>query len=414
MRAYSTLGVALAALIAGSAAGANVKGAARTLLEEGIAAVSARKFTEAHAKFMQSAAISGDAGHQDEVTAWVSRALAAEGKVDEARKSLQAALAKRPSAPVAAELGRAYLQYQPVDTKAAIAFLLSVIDEKKSGYGARHPEPWLVLGKAYVVDTQYVSAVRIYRLLLKNVKKDELRGYTGLADALLLAGQFKEAEELMNDAQRTFPDNADVLFYAGRVKERDLRLKNMSVVAGHYYQSASRLAGNSPRYAAAAMYAFLNAGDTTSALGIYNSQRARTPDDSFVVWFDGLNEELVWHMPQAIALYEKAIQLNPENPFAHYVLARLYLGVGNKSLRMSRGVEPPEGFRVAPFRNYARGGQVLATLKYLDPSFPGLQGLLDMYNRALERQALEQNMTPDQKVAVEQLINYTTKMNRFR
>ena len=75
---------------------------------------------------------------------------------------------------------------------------------------------------------------------------------------------------------------------------------------------------------------------------------------------------------------------------------------------------PPEGFRVAPFRNYSRGGQVLASLKYLDPSFPGLQGLLDMYNRALERQSIEQNMTPEQKGAVEQLINYTTKMNRHR
>lgn len=409
------MAVALTMSVIAGAAIADVKGAAQTLLEEGANAVAARKFPEAHQKFQAAQkAAPEDQTIQDEATNWIHRALAAEGKVEDARKSLQAALAKRPSPVVAAELGRSYLQYQPVDTKASITFLLSVIDEKKGGYGAKHPEPWVALGRAYVLDSQYASAIRIYQLLLKNVKKDELRGYLGLADAYILAGKFKEAEELMNDAQRTFPDNPDVLFYVGRVKERDNRQKNPSVVAAHYYQSAARLANNSPRYAAAAMYAFLNAGDTTSALGLYTAQKARTPEDSYVLWFTGLNEEHVWHMPQAIALYERAIQTNPENVFAHFVLARLYLGVGNKSLRMSRGVEPPEGFRVAPFRNYQRGGQELATLKYIDPSFPGLQGLYDMYNRSMERQAVEQNMTPEQKSAMEQLINYTNKMNRFR
>src|SRR5207248_1367491 len=121
----------------------------------------------------------------------------------------------------------------------AIVLLLPVIDEKKNGYGAKDPDCWLTLARAYLVDKQYPAAVQIYKLFIKKVKKDDLRAYTGLADAEILAGQFKEANETMDEAQRLFPDNPDVLFYVGRVKERDGRLRNASILAGHYYQNAA-------------------------------------------------------------------------------------------------------------------------------------------------------------------------------
>lgn len=356
-------------------------------------------------------ALTATAAHADVKAA---AKLASDGKIAEARAALKAELAKAPSAAVAAELGRNYIQYPPVEAHEAITLLLPVIDAKKNGYGAKDPDCWITLARAFLVDKQYPSAATIYRKYIKEVKKDDLRAYTGLADAQILANQFKEANDTMDEAQRLFPDNPDVLFYVGRVKERDGRLRNASILAGHYYQNAARISAQSNRYFAAAMFAFLNAGDTTSALAVYNELRAKSPQDSYVLWFDGLNEELGFKMPQAIALYEKAVSSNPENVYALYVLARLYLGVGNKSLRVARGVEPPEGFRVAPFRNYARGNQLAVQLKYLDPSFPGAQALAEIYNRSLSKQSTEQNMTPEQKVAVEQLINYTVKMNRYR
>ena len=408
---YAT--VLVVAALTAAVASADVKGAVQTFLTEGVAALNARNFAEAQTKFKAALGAASTPAEQDEATSWISRALAADNHVEDARGALKAALAKRPSPALAAEYARSLLQYQPVETREAIKFLLPVIDEKKGGYGAKDPEPWLVLGKAYVADKQYPSAIQIYHLLLK-IKKDEVRAYTGMADAQILAAKYKDAQDTMDTAMRMFPDNADVLFFAGRVKERDGRLGNASTLAGSYYQSAARAAGGNPRFLAAALFAFLNAGDTTAAQAVAGELHNRAPNDSYAIWFDGLNEEISFHMPQAIGLYEKAVQLNSENAYAHYVLARLYLGLGNKSLRIARTVEPPESFRVTPFRNVARGGQVLATLKYIDPSFPGLQALLDLYDRIQSRSTGAQTLTPEEKHAVEQLINYTTKMNRYR
>jgi tetratricopeptide (TPR) repeat protein len=403
------LGMVCAGLLAvAGVACADVKGSFDTFLNDGIKKIGERKFGEAHALFKQAKAATKATAELDQVAIWTSRALATEGKIEESRAALRVAL-KNPSGTLAAEMGRSWLKYQPIEPKEAIKFLLDVV----KSYGAKDPEPWLVLGKAYVVDQQYVSAIQIYNLLLKNVKKDEVRAFTGLADAYILAAKYQEAHDAMDRAARVHPEHPDVLFYTGRVKERDARVKNRSSIAAHYYQAASNAAKRDARYAAAAMFAFLNAGETTSAISLYNAQKNYTPGDSYVLWFEGLNEELGWKIPEAIALYERAIAANPENVYAHYVLARVLLGIGNKSLRLS-GVEPPENFRVAPFRNTARGAQEVATIKFLDPSFPHLEALNQVYNKIMERQIEEESMSSEEKKAVQQLLNYSVKMNRYR
>lgn len=408
MTQFRILSIGLMVVTAAGAANADVKGAFDTLLKEGILQIGERKFAEAHAKFKQARTVTKATAELDQVSIWTSRALAAEAKVEESRAALRVAL-KNPSPLLASEMGNNWLKYQPIEPKEAIKFLLDVV----KSYGAKDPEPWLVLGKAYVVDQQYLSAIQIYNLLLKNVKKDEVRAFTGLADAYILAGKYQEAHDTMDRASKLLPEHPDVLFYIGRVKERDARLRTRSAIAAHYYQAASQAAKNSPRYAAAAMFAFLNAADTSAAMSVYTAQKGYTPDDSYVLWFQGLDEELGWKIPEAIALYERAIALNPENVYAHYCLARVLLGIGNKSLRLS-GVEPPENFRVAPFRNMARGAQEVATIKFLDPSFPHLEALNAVYNTIMERQVSEESMSTEEKKAVQQLLDYSVKMNRYR
>jgi tetratricopeptide (TPR) repeat protein len=403
-------GLSLVVLAAGPAAAEIATAAAKVHHTAGLAEFNARKFDAARAAFKKALAATSVKAEQHEITIWITRCQAAAGKVAEARAALKAAL-KSPSGALAAELGRSYCQHQPVDYKEAIKFLREVCNT----YGAKEAEPWLVLARAFVLDTQYDSAIKTYELLLKKVNKKELAAYVGLAEAMVLNRQFQAASDVLHDrALPLFPDHPEILFAIGRVKERDTRLGTRGPrIAAEYYQTAHKLSGGNPRFAAAAMFTLLVSGDTTGALDVFRTQSAKTPQDSFVVWFEGLNVELEWRIPQALALYQRAVELNVENVYAHYVLARVYLGLGNKALRLS-GPEPPEAFRVAPFVDHPKGAQEVATIKFLDPSFPLLGPLSTIYEEILNRQTAEQNMTPEQKASVEKLVDYQIKMNRFR
>jgi tetratricopeptide (TPR) repeat protein len=383
--------------------------AAQTQVKAGLNAMQEGKYDEAQKSFKAALSATSVPSEQDQIMIWNARARAANGQVEESRALLRLAL-KRPSPALAAELGRSLLMHQPVDTKEAIHFLTTTA----KSFGGKSAEVLIALARAFVVDEQYASAAQVYRRIINQINKKELRAYTGLAEAYILDQKYKDATEIMDAAQKIFPDNPEVMFYVGRVKERDARVKGNSGVAAHYYLAAAQLAkGQTPRFSAAAMYAFLLAQDSPSAIGVYGRQRAKTPGDSFVLWFTGLDEELAWRIPEALKLYQEAIAKNPENVYAHYVLARVYLGVGNKGLRLS-GVEPPESFRVAPFVDPARGLQEVSIIKFLDPSFPQLGPLRALYEQSMERQVQSETSTPETAQAVDKLIKYTIKMNKYR
>ncbi len=380
----------------------------KQLLEQGTALYEQSKFDEALATFKGAQRSTTVPAEQDLMVIWCARVHTAKGAVEDGRATLRLAL-KRPSPALAAELGRSLLMNQPTDVKEAIHLLLGAI----KSYAKKAEEPWLVLGKAYIIDEQYQSAIQIYRLLIKDVNKKELRAYTGLADAFILTRQYKEAYDIIAAAEKLYPDDPEILFYIGRVKERDTRQRSPASLAASYYQAAAQLAKNSPRFAAAAMYAYLAAREPSSAIEAYNKQKNVTPGDSYVLWFEGLNRELGWKIPEAIALYQEAILKNPDNVYAHYVLARVYLGLGNKALRLS-GIEPPESFRVTPFRDSTKGLQEVSIIKFLDPTFPQLGMLRGAYESALSRSDRFNNLTPEQKQSLSKMTSFIVKLNRYR
>jgi tetratricopeptide (TPR) repeat protein len=246
--------------------------------------------------------------------------LQAEGKVADARKQYEAALALAPGA-VEPTVQLVNLKLADKDPTGAVELVKQQIANSKT------PGPlYELLGAVYLSQNKTDDAEKAY---LKAIELEPrlIASYTSLAGIYAREKKLDEGIAKLEQAHKVAPTSLPPLMMIGLLQQQR---GNIAKAQEAYTQA---LAIN-PRFAPAANnLAWLyseNSGDKEKALQLAQTAKEAAPDDP------SISDTLGWILykrgiyQRALALFEESAAKMPDNPTVQYHLGLAYAKIGNK------------------------------------------------------------------------------------
>lgn len=306
-----------------------------------------------------------------------AEALLQQGKVEAAEAALAERLASSPN-DLDAQLAMARLQFE-------FAPHADSLDKAQAGLEAarkqapRDPRVWTEWGYLELVRWKLSDAAGRFRKVIDDLDPKSLRARHGLARTLVRQGLFPQARAAMRDALDVAPQAPENHWMFGNVELADIdTVGNVDRAIGHYLYAAG-LARGDLRYKGWALMAHFVARRYGLAATLEATIRAQDPEDPFLLVAEGLRYELQADPVPARDRYLRAIDRDWYNPWAHWCLANLWLGRGNRELVEVAKLNP---FFYGPIARPEEAGEHFRAVEVVAPEFPYREKLQQLAQRA--------------------------------
>lgn len=259
-------------------------------------------------------------------------------------------------------LEKAAEQIRRGDAEAAEPFL---VEARKAG--PRDPRVWTEWGYYELLRWQLSDAAGRFRKVIDDLDPRSLRARHGLARVLVRQGRFPQARMVMRDALDLSPQEPENHWMSGNIELADIdTVGSVDRAIGHYLY-ASGLAPGDLRYKGWALMAHFVARRYGLASTLEATVRAQDPEDPFLLVAEGLRSELKADPVPARDRYLRAIELDWYNPWAHWCLANVLLGRGNRELVEVAKLNP---FFYGPLASPGDATEHLEAVEAVAPEFP--------------------------------------------
>jgi len=393
------LRIALVALLAcglvSCALAQEVKGKAGELMGQAQTAMQSGQYDRALSLLEQAKKLASDPKDQVRIAGQIALIQAAQGKYEEAKAYLTVQAEKTQNMGYKLELARLILRSDPSGVQTAADILKDVTTRDKTNVDA-----WIEYGRALARATRYTESVVAYERVTRGLNPKELRAHYGLTETFILNGLHGRARNVMLAALKLNPEAPLSYMWLARAYDRDRSLQGRLVHGIQNYERAYELDRSNAMYLAHVLFCLMNSENSQAAKS-YARKLSKHAGDSVEIWFDSLLKELSGDVAGAVAGYQRAVQANPENIYAHFALANVYSGSPTPGFGAIRGPRM-ERWRYAPHRDLRKASQEVSIIKLLDPTFPASGALSLMVT---ERMAAEYPAQPTIDEAATQRIN---------
>jgi tetratricopeptide (TPR) repeat protein len=256
--------------------------------------------------------------------------LLVKGDVDAARGVLEAWVKGTPDDILGlASLARLHIHQRPDDDSLDQAKKLIKHGRKVAPHNA---EIWTEWGYLALARWQLPDAVERFKHVIGQLAPSGFRAYHGLARAYIRLGRYQYARNAMRSCLDAGPAVAENHWMAGNVEfAATHEVGSFERAVGHYLYAAE-LDDTDPRYKGWAIMAHFAGHRYQLAKPIERALRAQDPQNSYLLVAEGLREELNADPGSARDYYQRAVDLDWYNPWAHWCLAMIWLGKGNLEL----------------------------------------------------------------------------------
>jgi tetratricopeptide (TPR) repeat protein len=231
----------------------------------------------------------------------------------------------------------------------------------------RDPKVWTEWGYLELLRWKLSDAAGRFRKVIDDLDPKSLRARHGLARVLVRQGLFPKARAAMRDAMDLAPHDPENHWMFGNVELADIdTVGSVDRAIGHYLY-ASGLAPDDLRYKGWALMAHFVARRYGLAATLEATVRAQDPEDPFLLVAEGLRYELQADPAPARDRYLRATELDWYNPWAHWCLANVQLGRGNRELIEVAKLNP---FFYGPVSSPGDASEHLLAVEAVAPEFP--------------------------------------------
>lgn len=245
--------------------------------------------------------------------------------------------------------------------------------------GPRDPRVWTAWGYLDLLRWRLSDAAGRFRKVIDDLDPTSLHARHGLARCLVRQGQFQYARAAMRDALDVAPHEPENHWMYGNVELADIdTVGSVDRAIGHYMYAVG-LAPDELRYKGWTLMAHFVARRYGLAATLEASLRAQDPENPFLLVAEGLRAELKADPVPARDRYLRAVELDWFNPWAHWCLANVQLGRGNRELVEVAKLNP---FFYGPIASPGKASEHLLAVEAMAPEFP---------YRALLRKLAEQS-----------------------
>lgn len=219
--------------------------------------------------------------------------------------------------------------------------LLRVVKQDAKGY----EDALSLLIKMYAEDKEFREAISLINKAIKGSKGENQKYYFALASLYEEQGDVTEAEKVLVETSRKFPESEDGFFAYGMFLERHGRLDEAMI----QMEKVLTINPDDPLALNYIGYSWADRGiNLPQALTFIQKAVAQRPDDGFILDSLGWVYFRMGELQQAVEALQKAIALEPLDPTIHEHLGDVYvashkpqlaLDTYEKSLALSDKVE---------------------------------------------------------------------------
>ena len=353
----------------GSAWAQELSGPGAETCKKAQAAIRAGHLDQAAALLLEALKQVRSPGDGALVSGLLARVYTSQGRYDEAKATLADRAAKTRESSYDVELARLILRCEPDGAAEAAAILKKVVTREP-----RNVDAWIENGRALARCGKLNESELAYQTVTVSLAPRDIRAHHGLTETLILKRQFARAIANAMATRGLGPETAESYCWLGRAHDRDRSNPGSYSSANEQYETAYKLDRTQTMYLGHLLFNLIMS-DNHSVARSHARRLNKLPDDSVKLWFDGLLTELEGNVGGAVALYERALAVNPGNVYAYFALANVHMGRPTPGFGPVKGARHEE-WRYAPHRDVGKARGELVAIRLLDPTFPFLDTLL--------------------------------------
>ncbi len=186
--------------------------------------------------------------------------------------------------------------------------------------------PFSGLGYVFITTAEYDSAKFYYAEAVKRDSNDD-KNILSLARLQVKDGELDEAVTYLESGTKVNPDNQEIWELLGNLY--DVRKNNEGLVL--VYDNLVRIAPDNPEFLLELGQAYARIGEDAKAEEMLQTYIDKNPSDWMGYNYLGKVKTLQAKYNEAIELFSKAIELNPDNPKIHCDQAQAYVESGKLS-----------------------------------------------------------------------------------
>jgi tetratricopeptide (TPR) repeat protein len=258
------------------------------------------------------------------------QSLLMKGEIQKARDLLDAWVKTSPDDALGlVALARLHLQQMPdLDSFKTAESLIN----RARKVSPKNPEVWTEWGNLALAQWQLPDAVERFKHVINELKPVGFRAHHGMIRAYVRQERFARARNAVRNMLDAGPDVAENHWMAGNVEFAAVDEVGAFERAVVHYLFAAGLDDKNPKYKGWAMMAHFAGHRYLQAEPIANALRAQDPQNSYLLVSQGIREELNADPGAAMEYYQKAVDRDWYNPWAHWCLAKILTGQGNLEL----------------------------------------------------------------------------------